>query len=96
MLFNQKAILKTKKKTDEYAESEYIVMQIKCRVEFKYTVIYEVGGKILHANAKIYTKTECQEGDFITYNGKKFKILGVDENVDINGKNQFYTYLIGK
>jgi transcriptional antiterminator Rof (Rho-off) len=94
--FNQKAILKTKKTANDCGESTYNEIEIKCRFQYKTILAKSPNGSNIESVAQIFTNNKCNIKDFILYDEQKFVIIGVDQMVDVNGKNSYYIYYLNR
>lgn len=90
LYLNQTVTLKTKGAVNEYNEPTYTTSNIKVRFEYKRRMVRNNLGQEVVSEARCFTTTEVNEDDIITFDGKDWNVLAVEDCVGLEGTISHY------
>jgi hypothetical protein len=90
LYLNQTATLKAKASVNLYNEATYTSSTINCRFQHKRKMARNAQGEEVVSMAQVFTTTEVDEDDTITYDGRDWQVIAVEDCVGLDGTVNHY------
>ena len=87
---NQSITLKSKSSVNAYNESTYTNSTIKARFEYKRRMVRNNEGEEVLSTAQVFTETQVKPDDVLTFDGRDWQVVTVENCVDLDGSVHHY------